>query len=70
MDLMSEESVDLAQSNATNDVHRVGTWRKQPDSPLGRQVEMGKALNERRDGKITNDEWHDKADDIIRRWAD
>lgn len=68
MDISSEESVDLAQSNATSDAHRVGTWKKQPDSPLGRMIESGQVVRDRKDGKISYDEAADLHDDVARRW--
>lgn len=60
MDLDSEESVDLAQSNATSDAHRVGTWKKQPDTPLGEQVQIAKVLKEGEQGKLDRDEVADE----------
>jgi hypothetical protein len=68
MDPDDDMSVDLAQSNATNDVHRVGTWKKQPDSPLGRQVEIGKLLRQHEDGLLDRGEFADLANEASDRW--
>ena len=42
-DRVDEEQQDVIASDTRQDVYSVGSWKKQPDSPLGRQVELGQA---------------------------
>ncbi len=63
---MTEEEQDRAESDARQDITRVGGWKKQPDTPLGQHVETSKILRERDDGKIDRDECYDRLGDLDR----
>lgn len=58
LDQFDEEGQDLVESNARTDSHRVGTWRKHADSPLGTRLASAIAVRQRDDGKITDDEYY------------
>lgn len=44
-DRLDEAALDLAESSARNNVHRLGGWKKGADEPLG--VVVGRALKAR-----------------------
>ena len=56
---LDPDQQDVVESDARNDVHSVGSWRKEPDSPLGAMIERGARLRARDDGKITREEYYD-----------
>ena len=67
-DTLSPEQQDQVESNARNDVHRVGTWKKQSDSPLGRMVAVASTIREREDGKIDRDECSERLDALYEKF--
>jgi hypothetical protein len=46
-DHLDEAALDLAESSARHDVHRLGGWKKGADEPLG--VVVGRALKARKE---------------------
>lgn len=58
------EVQDILESDARQDIGRVGGWRKYGDLPLGISVRQSIALHERKDGKIDQDEYAEKTDKI------
>ncbi|HEY0012342.1 MAG TPA: hypothetical protein VGB79_05760 [Allosphingosinicella sp.] len=50
---MNEESADLAESSARQDLHRVGGWKKAADEALGRVVALALKARESRSGRKT-----------------
>lgn len=54
---LDAEGQDVVESSAKNDTHSVGSWRKEPDSPLGATIERQARLRARDDGRMTRDEY-------------
>jgi hypothetical protein len=54
---LDAEGQDVVESSARNDTHSVGSWRKEPDAPLGVMIERQARLRARDDGKMTQQEY-------------